>query len=549
MSASFNPWVVARAIDVVDRSGADKELSRLLAHKGRGRPHQHNTRAFLVGCLLSVQWHGTVLLSEVHRILVESLPLDAQRELGVRKTIDGEEWLLTRDAIYRISDAISGYLEFGSGSRPDLDEGERQRRRQAVLALVHSMLLVTLPATKSTARAMDGSGIWSWGKWPRKLSVDQVEAQSVGESTDDGGGSVSAAGSNGPVSHDPDARTGMKTKKDGSVEAYFGYQLHALVRVPDNKQPKRVIPLIESFDLTPANHDVVEPSIGLLDRSAAMGFKVTDLLADRLYNNLVPERWFTKLLERGVTQHVDLRQDQQGFTDYKGMRMAAGWMHCPATPDHLAVINSPGPSASRQEKERFRASIAERWQYAFHRHRRMTAKSGARWICPALDGKVGCPLRTGTVEVALRNGKPVIGNPPAKETAPKCCVNKTVGTKADAQPKVVQKYYWGSEKWRARYNGRTYVEGVFGNIKNPSTENIRRGHFQIVGLGKVTFFVGIALVAYNLRMLRGNTPLVNAGSGNPILEEDGDCHGFQWLTPEEDAMLNEFRMGKDGAGS
>ena len=102
---------------------------------------------------------------------------------------------------------------------------------------------------------------------------------------------------------------------------------------------------------------------------------------------------------------------------------------------------------------------------------------------------------------------------PDPATAPACCTQRTVTTGRDAQPKVEQEHYWGSRKWKHRYNARTYVEGAFGNMKNTTTENVERGFFQVTGLAKVNFMVGIALVAHNLRMLRGNTP-----SSNPARE-------------------------------
>ena len=82
------------------------------------------------------------------------------------------------------------------------------------------------------------------------------------------------------------------------------------------------------------------------------------------------------------------------------MKLAAGWMHCPCTPDRLGRIDSPPPNASDAIKEAFAKLIEERQQYAMRRVTRLGSDSGARWECPALNGGVGCPLREGTVEVA-----------------------------------------------------------------------------------------------------------------------------------------------------
>lgn len=126
-------------------------------------------------------------------------------------------------------------------------------------------------------------------------------------------------------------------------------------------------------------------------------------------------------------------------------------------------------------------------------------------------------------------------------SAPACCTQQTVSTGRDAQPKVEQEHYWGSRRWKKRYAERTYVEGAFGNMKNPTTENVERGFFQVMGLAKANFMIGIALVAHNLRMLRGNTDLFEVGEGDLLLQRDADCHGFMFLSAEEEQLIAEMR--------
>ena len=38
--------------------------------------------------------------------------------------------------------------------------------------------------------------------------------------------------------HDVDARWGVKTHKEGRAEIFFGYELHAVTRVPDRRAPR-----------------------------------------------------------------------------------------------------------------------------------------------------------------------------------------------------------------------------------------------------------------------------------------------------------------------
>jgi hypothetical protein len=99
--------------------------------------------------------------------------------------------------------------------------------------------------------------------------------------------------------------------------------------------------------------------------------------------------------------------------------------------------------------------------------RRISIMNGRRFQCPAMSGTVGCPLRPGTVEVAIEGNLPLITTPPAAASAPTCCTQATVELKQDGQRKIWQKLYWGSKEYTLSYNRRTHVEGVFGNLKNP----------------------------------------------------------------------------------
>lgn len=390
----------------------------------------------------------------------------------------------------------------------------------------------------STTRAIDGTGIWSYGRQPRSAPRDLLERDAAGAPLDTPDTDPDPAR---PVPSDPDAGHGVKTRKDGNRETYYGYQLHALVRVPERPGQPGAMPLFEAFELTPAQLDVVEPSLRMIDRALAGGAAITDLIADRHYSYKTADRWYYELLRRNIRQHVDLHPADQGFRDYNGMKLAAAWMHCPATPDRLGTIAAPGPNATDDAKKAFSELIDERQRYALRRVSRQSATHGARWECPALAGTLGCTLRPGTVEVAQLNGLPVVLEPPDPATAPACCRQRTVTTGTDAQAKLEQEHYWGSEKWRKRYSSRTFVEGAFGNMKNPSTENVDRGFFQVVGLAKVTFCIGIALVAHNLRMLRANTELLTPGEGDPLLQHDATCHGFVFVDPDEEALIFERR--------
>jgi hypothetical protein len=107
------------------------------------------------------------------------------------------------------------------------------------------------------------------------------------------------------------------------------------------------------------------------------------------------------------------------------------------------------------------------------------------------------PLRPGTVEAAIEGNLPLITKPAA--SSPTCCTQATVEPKEDGQRKIWQKFYCGTREHTLSYNRRTRAEGVFGNLKNRSTESISRGSFRITELARVTLFLGIGVPALNVR--------------------------------------------------
>lgn len=84
---------------------------------------------------------------------------------------------------------------------------------------------------------------------------------------------------------------------------------------------------------------------------------------------------------------------------------------------------------------------------------------------------------------------PTLHAPPERATAPQCCTQRTVTVKGDVTPKVRQHYYWGSDEWIAAFNRRNAVEALFGNLKSPTTENVRRGWTNVMGLVKTTLLL------------------------------------------------------------
>jgi hypothetical protein len=506
-------------------------------------------------------------------IATGQLPRDLQWELGVLRRDGDTVAQLTPKQLYDMGSALNKHLAWTGPLASSLSEEERVRRERVVAAIADALTVTTHVVPRSgSALAVDESGVWAWTRGRRK----PVDAPPVHPSDEDEqkAGSTHAtpaigvalpaealahepadedyledvpsisAHSRGPTEVeatepkvrrlDPDAKWGVKTHKDGGRTSYFGYALHTLVRIPDVGQTKDTSPeplFVERFRLTPASTDIVDVTVGMIDDVLAAGVEVGDLIGDRHYSYKKAERWAQPLWKRGVRLVHDLRKDDHGAVDYEGSKIIAGWPHCPGTPSHLEVLLRPGSSGTAEEIDIFRSQIDERFKFAMRRHKTVLGDGKSRWGCPALNGKVGCPFIEGTVEVARESGQPIVVPPEAKTPF---CKQTTVQIPPGRHMKYAQEEYWGDGRWEPSWDRRTYVEGVYGNLKNPNTENIHRGFFQFTGLPMVTLAMAAAVASYNVRELNNWRERTGLGDAeHPLLTSTEWVNGFTMLTSQQ----------------
>lgn len=345
---------------------------------------------------------------------------------------------------------------------------------------------------------------------------------------------------------DLDAHWGVKTGKNGNAQIFFGFDLHTMVTIPGKQRPDAVPVLVTRFRLTPASTDVVDPTFSMID-SLDPG-AVRDIVVDRHYPYKAIHRWSAGLRERSIDQHFDLRKDQLVFPSVERMRWLGGRPHCPAMPEAFLELRRPGLTASEDQHAQFRSAIERRYAYALQRNSRPDADGKARWGCPALEGKVGCPLRAGTVQVAALTGRPIIERPPDPATdgepLPRCCSKRSIEITPPATiAKTLQPHYHGNVEWYRWHNQRSYVEGAFGNLKNHDRENVRRGHHRVVGLTKVSIVLALSLAAMNLRLLRIWNERVDGPTDHPMLQPEPTTEESQLRAVTADdlaAMLAEL---------
>lgn len=596
----LTPAIVARTVHVIDTSGVVDLLCppRQPGTPGRIGAIRQNTRLFLIGArLATVLGHETTVRS-VHQVLTESLPRETQWDLGVLRPVttaratggdrfDPDTPTLTRagkprkriwdadgveevgyDDLYNAVSAMRKRLDYGVGSAPSLDDEERARRRKRVEEVVDALLITTtIPRTGDTW-AIDSTGQWAWSRGPvsRKKVLesrlangkapdtdDQLETADIAfdESGDTSPPDCDAAPPAGGRGRCLDAAWGYKTAKDGGKETGFGFHKHTIVRVPDPEAPDDAEPvLVDGFVYTPANSDVVAASLNVIDRIRARHpFK--RMVGDLLYTNLRAHRWAVPLAERGIEQGLMMSSLKHArVVDVHGAKMQFGWLHCPAADMTLRPL--PLDFATPEEWAEYCAKAeAFRDDWAFDRKESGLGRSlTSKWICPAAAGRVGCHARgPANVTNATEQGLPIVTAPSDWATR-KCCTNKTLDFTADPtnhhhQRKLMQREYVGSRRWRRLMMRRTFVEGVFGILKNPSRQRLRRGQNRIPGLAMATVIAAVKDSVFNEEQLRAWHERTGLGpADHPLLQPDPPYWGFQDLTKEQAKAIDARRLSE-----
>lgn len=554
---------------VIYTSGAAQRFRDALTSPRGGRKPAFNQELFLLGMFLSVLVYARSHIRLIHRVLTQEIPLDEQIALGIRRPAsrDGRTpaWVITETDLQNVSRSLHRALAHLPGAAPDevLDNPAEVLRRACTLHGVTDTVtdptLIDRPAG-AAEWAIDETGLWASQRSPRNLEkksqpVTEGDEEEVPPPTLD---VEIATEDSGPSTADRRSRTrqdagfGVKTSKNGSRTWFYGYSLHAIVRVPTQRADGTLSepPLAERIRLTPAGQDHVDTSLSLIDNLLARGKKIGYLLGDRHYSYKRTDRWLFELIKRNISQVVDLREDDHAFREWDGMLFLGGHAHCPQTPPDLADIRKPPPSAKEDEWDAFHARIDEREKYACERTQPLNAQGESRWRCPARAGKCGCPLVPGSGSAAQQLGLPIIPVTPAH--APKICTQDSVGLRVtnDEQAKRIklsQDHYWGTRKQVALFKRRTFVEGWFGTLKGDSSANKNRGSSLYTGLVHASIEAAVFTAVANIINLRAWHRETGGAEGHPLVPSDEPFYGFTYNTREQFEDTLDIRPETDAA--
>ena len=426
------------------------------------RPRQLQVRTLLVGMLLCQADGRPAHLRRVHQALLGLADGDRDR-LGVVVSWPSGPHVLTYRQVERTFSLVTGALE---DEHPD---GTPTKVCQDVLdALVEA----SVPGGRKDAS--------------RSLALDwtDVESFSTRRTKPDG------AYADGEASWGH-RKGGGPGEKD---ELFFGYYLSLATMVEDGGGGA-VPELVRRMNLVACDHDPVPAAVEVLVAMAAGGTALCDVVVDSGYAHRVPARFALPLRAAGASLVMDLHPNDRGTKGtHAGAILCNGNLYCPSTPTALFDLGPLARGASEEEVATHDRRSAELARYKLGRIAGPDPDGYHRVMCPALTGKVRCPLRE--CSMALPLDRPEVISPP--EHPPTCCTQQTVTVPPSVNQKTAQRHDYPGPAWRRSYARRSAAERANARIKDPATIDVARGWCRVMGLVPMSLFVACALIVRNL---------------------------------------------------
>jgi hypothetical protein len=454
---------LAACEDIIDASGVAPRIEPLLPTGVR--PRQLTVRTLLAGMCLTQADGRPAHLTRVHQALT-ALPEDDQRRLGVIADWKHGPHLLTYRQTERTFGLIADTL---AKDEPDgLPSGPLQRT-------CDDLLEASVPAEFKDAS--------------RSLAVDWTDLESFSRPPPAKGGDCA----------DPEASWGHRKNNllRSEDELFFGYYFSAGIMMPEENGPA-VPEFARRATASSCRHDPVRALVPVLTAMPAAGIPLGDVLADSGYAHRDAGAWAIPLRQAGAQLIQDLHPHDRGPKGtHEGAIIANGNLYCPKTPRPLLELGPLARDATREQAAAHDARTAELARHKLGRITRDDADGYHRVQCPAVMGKIRCPLRPSSM--TLDRGRPEILQPPEHPQA--CCTRQTLTVPPEINAKTAQKHDYPSAAHRRSYARRTGAERGFATAKDPATNNISRGWCRLMGLAPLMLFATTLLIVRNQRIL------------------------------------------------
>jgi hypothetical protein len=448
--------------EIIDASGVAPRIEILLPAGVRAR--QLSVRVLLAGMCLALADGRPAHLTRVHQALV-SLPEAEQRRFGIVTDRKGGPHLLTYRQVERTFALITDTLakDAPDGLPSDLLASVCDDLTEASIPGEHK--------SASTALAVDWTDMETFSRPPPKGTSDCV---------------------------DPEASWGHR--KDNRLhrddELFFGYYLSAAIMMPD----EHGLPVPEygrRITLSSCRKDPVPAFVPVLTALPAAGIMLGDILADSGCSYRVPANWAIPMRAAGASLVQDLHPADRGpHGTHHGAVISNGNLYCPQAPRALLDL---GPLPRDITREQVTAHDTRTAELARYKPGRITSDDPDgyhRVMCPAVMGKIRCPLRPASM--TLDRDRPEIltlpGNPQA------CCTQQTLTVPPDVLAKTAQKHDYPSAAHRRSYTRRTGAERIFATIKDPASNDTTRGWCRLMGLAPRMLFTTCLVITRNQRI-------------------------------------------------
>lgn len=448
---------------IVDLSGVAPRLEALLPVGVR--PRQLRVRTLLLGMLLSQGDGRAAHLTRVLHALL-ALPGDERRALGVDVRWPNGWHPLTYRQVERTFALLVAALE------KEVPDGEPSERLSGVLDALMEASVPRAFKERTSALAVDWSDHETFSRPPS---------------------------CRGGVCADGEASWGRrKSDQPGRTdELFFGYELQAATMVREEGGPAAP-ELVRRILVTSCSVDPPAAFVAVLTRMVRSGVELGDVLADSGYAHRVAEHWALPLRALGAKIITDLHpQDRGPRGTYAGAVVANGNLYCPSTPTALLALNPLSRGASERETSAHDLASAELARYKLGRQSADDVGGYHRVACPAVTGKVRCPLRASSM--ALSFARPEVLTPP--EVPPQCCCQRTLTVPVSVAAKTAQKHDYPSRAHRLSYTRRTAVERTFSTTKDRASNDMTRGWCRVTGVTAISLFTLTCFVARNKRIL------------------------------------------------
>jgi hypothetical protein len=449
--------------EIIDRSGTAPRIEALLPIGVRHR--QLRVRTLLAGMLLSQADHRPAHLTRVRDALT-ALPEPDQARLGVIEDWKTGPHLLT----YRQTERT-----FGLAARALEKDQPDGTPSEALAAICDELLEASIPdqfKDASTALAVDWTDVETFSRPPPHGTRDCA---------------------------DPEAwwghRSGGGPGQDS--ELFFGYYASAATMMREEHGPP-VPELARRMTACSCDADPARALAPVLTAMPAAGIPLGDILADSGYAHRDAEGWATPLRQSGARLIQDLHPSDRGPRGtHHGAIIANGNLYCPATPRPLLEL---GPLARDATPDQAAGHDTQSAELARHKLGKITADDADgyhRVMCPAVMGKIRCPLRPASM--TLDRGRPEVLTPP--EHPQDCCTQQTITVPPQIAAKTRQKHDYPSAAHRQSYARRTGAERTFATAKDPASNNIARGWCRLMGLTPLMLWLACLLAVRNQRVL------------------------------------------------